>query len=112
MKSPSKSILQLRLAYAMRGDMGRLDGDKFKVGRPAEFNSKVKIVDALNNLDNLHLNHLTQLMNMGYIDRTKIVSGTRGRPAYTYTLTGKGRGFVALSRTRKRKDGQAEQISA
>ena len=71
-----------------------------KRGRPSKFSSKWGIVEVLQDIrDGKAVSNFlaAQLMEKGYVETFDIKSGTRGRPAKGYRLTGKGTGYVKMS---------------
>ena len=71
------------------------------MARPASFNTKVSVANALMNLTEVSRFHKLQLIEMGYLTVDTVKKASRGRPAHDYVLTGKGRGLVALSKNWK-----------
>lgn len=67
------------------------------MARTHTFRNKQAIVKALNELPTLSRFLKLQLVGLGYVTTAEVHTGGRGRPAYDYQLTGKGRGLVALS---------------
>lgn len=49
-------------------------------------------------------NYLESIVEMGYLEKRNVSEGRRGRPRVEYVLTGKGRGYVALSKNWKLGD--------
>ena len=67
-------------------------------GRPATFTSKKSIAQHLAQPEKLSRFLKLQLVNQGLLEIVPVHKATRGRPAFDYKLTGKGRGLVAISR--------------
>jgi len=72
-------------------------------GRPALIDNKKKLTKFLadGQFDGLTFYMKTQLVDAGYLTVTKVQAGKRGRPADTLTVSGKGRGLVAMSKNWK-----------
>lgn len=65
-------------------------------------NSRWK-VNALNNLENVSYYHKRKLVEAGLLVEETVETGSRGRPAVNYNVSGKGRGLLALSKNWKNK---------
>jgi predicted ArsR family transcriptional regulator len=67
-------------------------------GRPEIFLSKKVIVEALE-ARKAPSRYLTlRLVEKGYFTIEPVKTGRRGRPSYSYALTGKARGLLAIAR--------------
>lgn len=73
-----------------------------KLGRKAEFENSKTVAKALRAVRDNGLyksRFLTlKLVERGFVEAVNMPSGFRGRPRVNYVLTGKGRGYVALSK--------------
>ena len=73
-------------------------------GRPAFTSNKHNVVAALRavaNGDNVKYHVVRKLTDAGFVTAVPVSTGTRGRPAFNYQLTGKGKTYVNFSRNWK-----------
>lgn len=68
------------------------------MARKNTFLKKEALAKALTDLPNTSRFLALQLIAKGFVSVEKVHTGKRGKPAHVYTLTGKGRGYVALSK--------------
>lgn len=73
------------------------------MARKPTFRKSTAIIEALNNVESVSRFLALQLVEAGYLKIDVIHSERRGRPQHRYVLTGKARGYLALSRNWGRK---------
>lgn len=73
------------------------------MARKHTFRKSQAIVEALSNIEGVSRFLALQLAEMGYVKIEVIHLNKRGRPQHRYELTGKARGYLALSRNWGRK---------
>jgi len=81
-------------------------------GRPATFTSKKSIAQHLAQPEKLSRFLKLQLVNQGLLEIVPVHKAKRGRPAFDYKLTGKGRGLVAISRNWGKKKETTQVVEA
>lgn len=73
-------------------------------GRVKNFNDKWNKVNAMGDLSSVSKYYLKQLEAEGYVEFQDVKTDRRGRPAKVAVLTGKGRGYLAMSKNWKRPE--------
>ena len=71
-------------------------------GRKAVFADKFAVVEALKNITDVSRYLALKLAERGFIEVETVKGEGRGRPRVVYKVTGKGRGYVALSKNWKK----------
>lgn len=76
-----------------------------KIGRPELFSDKFAVVDALVSInEGKPISHYLsmKLVKLGYLEIEPMKTGTRGRPRFSFKVSGKGRGRIGLAKNWKR----------